>query len=241
MQGGEEDAARSALLAAQESLGLTRLESFPVQHCAHAFGIVLESSSGWKVAVSGDTRPCAAVANAAKDATLLIHEVRSSSPLSAKRSILALFWRVLPCCLLPARDDRMQGRACCSVVWQALPSSGPQRLYLPELGKERSHAEGAVNDALQATFESSLREGTSEYEFEQEALMKRHSMTHEAVQTGKQAGAYRTVLTHFSQRYPKIPIVDSSFQESTCIAFDLMSVNLKGEPRAMTHTSATLP
>lgn len=59
-------------------------------------------------------------------------------------------------------------------------------------------------------------------------------MTHEAVRTGKQAGAYRTILTHFSQRYPKIPVVDSSFLESTCIAFDLMSVNLKGEPQAMT-------
>lgn len=78
-QGGEQGAACSALLAAQESLGLTRLESIPVQHCAHAFGVVLESCSGWKVAVSGDTRPCSAVAEAARDATVLIHEVRSTS------------------------------------------------------------------------------------------------------------------------------------------------------------------
>ena len=90
---------------------------------------------------------------------------------------------------------------------------------------------------MQATFESSMREGTSEYEFEQEALHKRHSMTHEAVATGKQAGAYRTILTHFSQRYPKIPVVDQSFQESTCIAFDLMSVNLKGETPAVRCTA----
>ena len=78
-QGGEGAIAASAVLAAQESLGLTRLESFPVQHCAHAYGIVLESCGGWKVAVSGDTRPCSAVVKAAKDATLLIHEVRSAS------------------------------------------------------------------------------------------------------------------------------------------------------------------
>ncbi len=82
---------------------------------------------------------------------------------------------------------------------------------------------------MQATFESSRNDATGELEFEQEALTKRHSMTHEAVQTGEQAGAYRTVLTHFSQRYPKIPVVDSTFLESTCIAFDLMSVNLKGD------------
>lgn len=43
-----------------------------------------------------------------------------------------------------------------------------------------------------------------------------------------QAGAYRTVLTHFSQRYPKIPKIDDSLSSSTCIAFDLMSVNLAG-------------
>lgn len=81
---------------------------------------------------------------------------------------------------------------------------------------------------VQATFESSKKAGSNEYDFEQEALAKRHSMTHEAVQTGKAAGAYRTILTHFSQRYPKIPVVDDSFQDSTCIAFDLMCVNLKG-------------
>ena len=86
---------------------------------------------------------------------------------------------------------------------------------------------------MQATFESTRKEGSGEYEFEQEALAKRHSMTHEAVQTGKQAGAYRTILSHFSQRYPKIPVVDRSFLDSTCIAFDLMSVNLKGEPYRM--------
>ena len=45
-----------------------------------------------------------------------------------------------------------------------------------------------------------------------------------------QAGAYRTILTHFSQRYPKIPKIDASFSSSTCIAFDLMSVNLAGGP-----------
>lgn len=44
-----------------------------------------------------------------------------------------------------------------------------------------------------------------------------------------QSKAYRTILTHFSQRYPKIPKIESSFLATTCIAFDLMSINLKGE------------
>lgn len=72
---------------------------------------------------------------------------------------------------------------------------------------------------MQATFEDAL---------ESEALAKHHSLTREAVQTGQQCGAYRTLLTHFSQRYPKIPVFDASFAKSTCIAFDLMTVNLAG-------------
>ena len=72
---------------------------------------------------------------------------------------------------------------------------------------------------MQATFEDAL---------EAEALSKRHSLTREAVETGRQCGAYRTLLTHFSQRYPKIPVFDASFASSTCIAFDLMTVNLAG-------------
>ena len=45
-----------------------------------------------------------------------------------------------------------------------------------------------------------------------------------------QAGAYRVILTHFSQRYPKIPVIGDSRADTTCIAFDLMSVNLAGDP-----------
>lgn len=43
---------------------------------------------------------------------------------------------------------------------------------------------------VQATFEDGL---------EAEALAKRHSLTREAVAIGAEAGAYRTILTHFSQ------------------------------------------
>lgn len=82
---------------------------------------------------------------------------------------------------------------------------------------------------MQATFGSERKQGSEEYEYMEEALSKRHSMAHEAVESGQKANAYRTILTHFSQRYPKIPAVDDSFRASTCIAFDLMSVNLQGE------------
>lgn len=81
----------------------------------------------------------------------------------------------------------------------------------------------------QATFDDAM---------EAEAIAKKHSMTGEAVSIGARAGAYRTILTHFSQRYAKIPIIDASFQASTCIAFDLMSVNLADLPRLPRHLPA---
>ena len=38
-----------------------------------------------------------------------------------------------------------------------------------------------------------------------QALQKRHSTTEEALEIARSSGAYRTILTHFSQRSPKIP------------------------------------
>lgn len=73
--------AQAAIDAAVASMGLSRFESVLVAHCAHAYGLVLERAAsedgtgGWKLVFSGDTRPCARLVEAAKGATLLIHEV----------------------------------------------------------------------------------------------------------------------------------------------------------------------
>lgn len=137
-------------------LDLKRLESIRVVHCAHAFGFILESKDfnetdphtpGWKIVFSGDTRPCLELINAAKNATLLIHE---------------------------------------------------------------------------ATFDDSMLE---------EAEEKKHSTTSEAITVGRDANAYHTLLTHFSQRYPKIPVIDESFSGHVGVAFDLMTVRLQDLPR----------
>eukprot|EP00884_Botryococcus_braunii_P017400 jgi/Botrbrau1/4343/Bobra.0232s0032.1 len=76
-----------------------------------------------------------------------------------------------------------------------------------------------------------IHEATFEDALEEEARMKRHSLTREAIEVGQAANAYRTILSHFSQRYPKIPVVDPSFRDCTCIAFDLMTVNLADLPQ----------
>ncbi|KAJ1281849.1 hypothetical protein BS78_03G005400 [Paspalum vaginatum] len=141
---------------ALEESGLEILYSVPVLHCPQAFGVVLRAikkvsntgkvNPGWKVVYSGDTRPCPALIDASRDATVLIHE---------------------------------------------------------------------------ATFEDSMKD---------EAIARNHSTTKEAIEVGTSAGAYRIILTHFSQRYPKIPVIDEVDIEKTCIAFDLMSVNLADLP-----------
>ena len=134
-----------ALERVKKSLGLSQLKSIRVAHCAHAFGLLLESETQprWKIVFSGDTRPCDSVIEAAKNATLLIHE---------------------------------------------------------------------------ATFEDDLQE---------EAEAKRHCTTKEAVNVGNAADAYCTLLTHFSQRYPKIPVIGESVYGRVGIAFDLMTVGLQ--------------
>lgn len=136
--------------------GLEALYSVPVIHCPHAFGVVMKAAKmincmgkaipGWKLVYSGDTRPCQSLIDAARDATVLIHE---------------------------------------------------------------------------ATFDDSMRH---------EAIAKNHSTTMEAMEVGRSAGAYRIILTHFSQRYPKIPVFDETDMHNACIAFDLMSVNVADLP-----------
>ncbi|XP_054784169.1 tRNase Z TRZ3, mitochondrial-like isoform X2 [Prosopis cineraria] len=80
---------------------------------------------------------------------------------------------------------------------------------------------GATILIHEATFEDALLE---------EAISRNHSTTKEAVEVGDSANAYRIVLTHFSQRYPKIPVFDEAHMHKTCIAFDMMSINIADLP-----------
>ena len=132
----------SALQSPLDALGITNLASFTVHHCHRAFGLVLEGKQGWKLAFSGDTRPCDRLVEYARDCTLLIHE---------------------------------------------------------------------------ATFEDDLQD---------EAVAKRHSTTSEAIEIGQKSKAFRTILTHFSQRYPCIPVWSNKFPKTIGFAFDFMTVNL---------------
>lgn len=52
-----------------------------------------------------------------------------------------------------------------------------------------------------------LHEATFDDELKGDALAKKHSTTSEALGVGMAMGARRVVLTHFSQRYAKIPVM----------------------------------
>ncbi|KAF1882747.1 hypothetical protein Lal_00002928 [Lupinus albus] len=71
-----------------------------------------------------------------------------------------------------------------------------------------------------------IHEATFEEGMVEEAIAKNHSTTNEAIEMGDSANAYRIILTHFSQRYPKIPVFDESHMHKTCVAFDMMSINI---------------
>lgn len=54
-----------------------------------------------------------------------------------------------------------------------------------------------------------LHEATFDDELKGDALAKKHSTTSEAIGVGAAMGARRVILTHFSQRYQKIPSINS--------------------------------
>ncbi|MEW5318244.1 MAG: hypothetical protein WDW38_009482 [Sanguina aurantia] len=75
--------------------------------------------------------------------------------------------------------------------WRLVYSGDTQPCHrLAEAGR------GATLLIHEATFEPSMAE---------QARRKRHSTSDEAMGVGRDMGAYRTLLTHFSQRYPRMP------------------------------------
>ncbi|KAI0201504.1 beta-lactamase-like protein [Astrocystis sublimbata] len=96
-----------------------------------------------------------------------------------------------------------------------------------------------------------IHESTFDDDMLSDAKAKKHSTMSEAIGVGRQMGARRILLTHFSQRYQKIPIMEQRFEirpdatdeekakadEVILVAFDYMRVKL-GEFR---HAQAFLP
>ncbi|XP_055545892.1 ribonuclease Z, mitochondrial [Wyeomyia smithii] len=75
-----------------------------------------------------------------------------------------------------------------------------------------------------------IHEATMEDELEAEARIKMHSTLSQAIEQGKKMNAKYTLLTHFSQRYAKIPRIESNLGNNLGIAFDNMEVTLDDLP-----------
>jgi len=71
-----------------------------------------------------------------------------------------------------------------------------------------------------------IHEATLEDELVEEAKSKLHSTTSQAIEVGQRMGAKFTLLTHFSQRYAKLPRLNASFTKDVGIAFDNMQVRM---------------
>lgn len=80
-----------------------------------------------------------------------------------------------------------------------------------------SKANGAFLMVHEATFEDDLGD---------EAKNKDHCTTGEAIDVAKKAKAKHVVLTHFSQRYPKMPVMEASSDGSSDVltAIDMLSL-----------------
>ncbi|KAL3424737.1 tRNA processing endoribonuclease [Phlyctema vagabunda] len=73
-----------------------------------------------------------------------------------------------------------------------------------------------------------IHEATFDDELRGDAMAKKHSTTSEALDVGRRMNARRILLTHFSQRYQKIPVmnVDDDKDQVAIVAFDYMRVKL---------------
>ncbi|KAL1494480.1 hypothetical protein ABEB36_010074 [Hypothenemus hampei] len=75
-----------------------------------------------------------------------------------------------------------------------------------------------------------IHEATMEDELATEAVYKMHSTTSQAIEVGRLMQARHVILTHFSQRYAKLPRFNDNFADNVCIAFDNMQVRVEELP-----------
>ncbi|XP_071519482.1 ribonuclease Z, mitochondrial-like [Panulirus ornatus] len=74
-----------------------------------------------------------------------------------------------------------------------------------------------------------IHEATMEDELEEDARIKTHCTTSQAIQVGRDMNARHILLTHFSQRYAKVPLLED-LPLQVGIAFDNMKVCFKDLP-----------
>jgi ribonuclease Z len=56
--------------------------------------------------------------------------------------------------------------------------------------------------------------------------IRRYTNPFRVAQVARDAGCEALILTHFSQRYPKVPVLDDVYHGLTSVAFDMMTVDI---------------
>uniref|UniRef100_A0A8C9WHC8 Zinc phosphodiesterase ELAC protein 2 n=1 Tax=Scleropages formosus TaxID=113540 RepID=A0A8C9WHC8_SCLFO len=84
-----------------------------------------------------------------------------------------------------------------------------------------------------------IHEATLEDGMEEEAKQKRHSTISQAIDIGMKMNAKFIMLNHFSQRYPKIPLISADSGDRVGISFDHMKVSKSLLNIACTQRSLT--
>ncbi|XP_037093726.1 ribonuclease Z, mitochondrial-like [Pollicipes pollicipes] len=76
-----------------------------------------------------------------------------------------------------------------------------------------------------------IHEATHEDELQEEAELRAHSTTSEAIGVGRDMAARHVLLTHFSQRYSNLPLLPEPAPENVGVAYDNMVVDYRHLPR----------
>ncbi|TAQ87848.1 hypothetical protein B7494_g3807 [Chlorociboria aeruginascens] len=87
-----------------------------------------------------------------------------------------------------------------------------------------------------------IHEATFDDELQGDAVAKKHCTTSEALDVGRQMNARRILLTHFSQRYQKLPVMNrgGAKDQVVIVAFDYMRVKLGDFAKLKAFTPALL-
>ena len=188
---------------------VARLQSVPVEHCSDAWGLVITFYG----ADAGNSDDVKTVNGGQRNVTATCSVPDTYNTISAVPN-------ESPPLMIPAAG--VVGAAGC---WRFSKFCSRRDLRIAFSGDTRPceafarAAEGAHLLVHEATFCAHRHS---------DAVFKRHSTAEEALDIAKSASAHRTLLTHFSQRYPGVLPYDAESEAGRCAAcaFDGMSIKM---------------
>jgi hypothetical protein len=160
--------------------------------------------AGWSLCYSGDCRPSEALAELGRGATVCIHEASFGDDMQVRED----------------EEEDIEGETVLTVHYLLTSNIAVLFLDLLELHTSCSSLELRTNLSHFLLF-------FHLHTLKADAVSKRHSTVSEAVALSLGTmQVHRCVLTHFSQRYPKLPDLPPRVSSRVLVACDLLSVTL---------------